>query len=108
MKAKLLALLTLVMVLLALLTFTAGTAQAADRDYKFHTVQIRPKATSNGTSAWHTVNKGGTNWIGVDPTNGVLYTRINGTNFVAINQTNLLYITNGGVAYPIKIRNGLI
>lgn len=98
----------LVALFLVLLALVAAPATAADRDFKINTLHVTPTANGNGTNVARFVNKGGTNWIGIDPTNGNFYLRNNGTNFIAITQTNTLWITNGGVAYPIKIRNGLI
>jgi hypothetical protein len=93
--------------LLACTAVLCIAAAPAGRDYVISTLTVWPAASENGTNSVIVKSKGGTNWWGIDPTNALLATRIRGTNYTAVYETNL-FITNGGVAYPFKVRNGLI
>ena len=90
----------------ALVAFCCIAAAPAARDYVISTLRVWPAASENGTNSVTIYNKGGTNWVGVEPTNALLVTRYNGTNYTAITHTNF-FLTNGGVANAVKIRNGI-
>lgn len=103
-KKPILQMLVTVLVTLAVLCCIA--AAPAARDYVISTLVVWPAAAENGTNSVMFRDKTGTNWVRISPTNANFETRWQGTNFTAILRTNL-FLTNGGVAYPVKIRNGL-
>lgn len=88
------------------LVCTSFAAAPAARDYFLSTLRVFPHPSENGTNSFLVYDKTGTNWVGVSPTNASLVTRWQGTNYTALLNTNL-WLTNGGIAYPVKIRNGL-
>ena len=109
MKDKLTALLTRPLAVLGLLlvaTVLCFSAAPAARDYFISTLIVWPAATENGTNSVRFADKTGTNWVAVSPTNAQQIVQWQGTNYTALMNTNL-FLTNGGVAYPVKIRNGL-
>lgn len=109
MKDKLTALLTRPLAVIGALfiAIVAGfTAAPGARDYFISTLVVYPAADENGTNTVRVVDKTGTNWWAIAPTNAQQLVRWQGTNYTALMNTNL-FLTNGGVAYPVKIRNGL-
>lgn len=91
--------------LIALIAIGCKPAYAAERNYSISTLDVRPVASGNGTNTAIFRDKTGTNWLSISPTNATLQLKWQGTNYTAMS-TNL-WITNGGVAYPLKIRNGI-
>ena len=91
---------------LASLVLLCIAAAPASRDYFISTLIVYPAATENGTNSVRIVDKTGTNWVAFSPTNAQHVVQWQGTNYTALMNTNL-FLTNGGVAYPVKIRNGL-
>jgi hypothetical protein len=95
--------------LVAITAVMCIAAAPASRDYVISTLSVWPAAAENGTNSVLFKNKAGTNWVGIEPTNGAIVQRWWGTNYTGMRWTNINVsnpVAGGGLRLIFK--NGLL